>query len=140
MFFPYVHCYVIFSNYEKGIYTQSQVWQSFCSEEEENRTTCHWGAWPYLYTHIASILILNLISCLIRGFVTRLIVMLNPYWQRLAFHVWDFALSALQSHLPLLYLGSSALSCLEITTLTWDLRVSALRGMMICSPCPGREA
>ena len=36
-------------------------------------------------------------------------------------------LSALQSHLPLLYLGGSALSCLEITTSTWDLRVGLAR-------------
>ena len=36
MFFPYVHYYVISSNYEKGIYTQSQIWQSFCNEEEED--------------------------------------------------------------------------------------------------------
>ena len=49
-------------------------------------------------------------------------------------------LSALQSHLPSLYLRSSGLSCLEILTSTWDLKVLALRGRMICSPCPGREA
>ena len=49
-------------------------------------------------------------------------------------------LSALQSHIPLFYLGSSALSCLEISTSTWDLRVLALRGRMVCSPCPCREA
>ena len=47
-------------------------------------------------------------------------------------------LSVLQSHLPPLYLGSIALSCLEITTSTWNLRVSALHGRMICSPCLGR--
>ena len=89
IFFPYVHCYVISSNYEKGIYTQSQIWQSFCNGEEENRAPCHCEAWPYLYTYMASILILNLIvSCLIRGFVARLIVMMNPYWKRLAFRLW----------------------------------------------------
>ena len=49
-------------------------------------------------------------------------------------------LSALQSHLPPLYLGSSALSCLEILTSTWDLRVTALRGRMSYSLCSGREA
>ena len=49
-------------------------------------------------------------------------------------------LSALQSHLLPLYLGSSALSCLEIATLTWDVRVSTLNGREICSPCLGREA
>ena len=88
MCFPYVYCYVISSNYEKEKYTQSQIWQSFGNGEEKNRTLCHWGAWPYLYTHMASILILNLIiSCLIRGFVTGLIVMMNPYWQRLAFRL-----------------------------------------------------
>ena len=32
------------------------------------------------------------------------------------------------------------MSCLEITTSTQDLRVSALRGRMICLPCLGRQA
>ena len=37
-------------------------------------------------------------------------------------------LSALQSHLSPIYLGSSELSCLEILTLTWDLRVLTFAG------------
>ena len=49
-------------------------------------------------------------------------------------------LSTLQYHLPPLYLESSALSYLEITTSTWGLRMSALHGRMICSPCLGCQA
>ena len=46
-------------------------------------------------------------------------------------------LSALQSHIPSLYLGSSALSCLEITTSVWDLDLKISHEGMTFSSCPG---
>ena len=61
-----------------------------------------------------------------------LMVMMNPYKQRLAFLLWFLGfwpMSVLQSHLPTLYLRISVHICVEVTTLTWSLdKAISLKG------------
>ena len=115
----------------------------FVMRKKRIRTPCHWGAWPYLYTYMASILILNLIIlCLIRGFVVGLIVMMNPYWQGLAFRLWCLGfhpcqLCNLTYHRFILGVLHWAILGLWPRPRTSEL---ALRGRTVCSPCPGRKA
>ena len=86
-FFPTSTVMVFLPTMRKG-YTCSFKFGRVSVMEKKKNIPAIGGALPYLYTHMTSILILNLIiSCLIRGFVVELIVMMNPYEQRLAFRL-----------------------------------------------------
>ena len=63
-----------------------------------------------------------------------------PYCSLSALMYGNSPLLALQSHLPLYYLGNGALSYMKRAVWSWDLDLVILYEGMICSSCSGRWA
>ena len=64
--------------------------------------------------------------------------MMIPYYSFSALMSGNSPMSALQSHLPLHYLGSGALSSLKGAVCSWDLDMAISCEEVICSSCSGR--
>ena len=128
----------------KGSHTQSQIWQSFCKEEEEVARFFVIGGLCPIYRPIWPLFNIKLHHFISnQRILIRLIVIINPCNHGLAFWLWFLSflsMSVLQSHLTRHYLGISVQIYLEITTSTLDLDMAISFGRSTCLSRSGRSS